>query len=276
MVADPEFDWYAAGVTDSPDYILERLRDRLGCDPDVRRVYPKNGYSDAAQIVLGDRVLCGASWGGNTGDRVLVLGTGENAAPVASLVRSEWPDHLVVRADVAIDVEDPTAWDTLYGMGVALGKKYRLKLEHRGDYVRGEDGRTLNVASRQSPAYARIYEKGHQLRSLGVPGASLDHVRFEAELKPKLRAARSSMASMTPLEMLGSAPFLTDVARLLLSEDVPRLTGMNRLKLPSDRDRALGHMASQYGKHLESLFDELGSWAAVGEHIGSLCLENGA
>lgn len=270
MIAPPEFDWYAAGVTDSPDYILEYLRHGLGCDPDVRRVYPQNGYTDAAVIAVGDRKLCAAAWGGNTGDRVLVTGTGENAPSVASLVRSEWPDHLLIRGDVRVDVDDPAAWDTLYGMGVSLGKKYRLKLEHHGDYVRGENGRTLNIGSRQSPAYARIYEKGHQLRSEGVPGVSLDLVRFEAELKPKRRTARAAMASLSPTQMLGAAPFLTEAAALLLGDDVPRVTGLNRLKRPSDRDRALAHAAQQYRKHFASLRADLGSWCAVGEYLGNL------
>jgi len=270
MIAPPDFDWYAGGITDSPDYVLGYLREGLGCDPDVHRVYPKNGYTDSAVISLGDRVLCSASWGGNTGDRVLVTGTGENAPPVASLVRSEWPDHLLVRADVRIDVDDPTAWPTMYNMGVSLGKKHRLKLEHHGDYVRGENGRTLNIGSRQSPAYARIYEKGHQLRAEGVSGVSLDLVRFEAELKPKRRAARVVMASLSPAAMLGGAPFLAEAAQLLLGDDVPRVTGLNRLKRPSDRDRALAHAAHQYRKHFASLRAELGSWGAVGDYLGKL------
>lgn len=265
-----QFDWYSAGVTDAPDYILGFLQDGLSSAADVKRIYPKNGYQDAASIVLGDRTLATAMWGGNTGDRVLITATGCDAPSLASLVRSEWPDHLLIRADSKIDVVDPTAWDTLYNMGIHLGTEYRLKLKHIGDYARGQDGRTLEIGSRKSPAMARVYEKGIQMASKGFRGVSRDMVRFEAEIKPRTPVARSVCASLSPAGMFGCAPFLSDAYRLLAHEDVPRVSGLNRLKRPSDRDRALAAMTKQYAKHLQSLHDELGSWCEVGKVLGSM------
>ena len=106
------FDWYQAGVTESPEYVLQRLSGAFDM-ASIERSKPRNGYAEAIQVKRGSTTLCEALWGGNTGGRVLVMGTGDNAAPVASLVRSEWPDHHLVRADVAEDYDEPDAFESL-------------------------------------------------------------------------------------------------------------------------------------------------------------------
>lgn len=265
-----EFDWYKAGVCDSPDYILGHLMGGFEMSSVVSS-RPQHGYAEAADVRRGDRRICSVQWGGNTGDRVMVEASGSEAAPVASLVRSEWPDHYLLRADVAIDVDMPDAWDSLYMMATTLADKYRLKVKHVGDYHRAEDGRTVNVGSRQSSVMMRVYEKGIEQRVKGVnPHASVDLVRVETEVKPKRAAARLHCASLSPVQLLGCAPFTAEAARLLLDESVERVTGLNRLKRPSDRDRALAAMVKQYGRHLESLLDDEGSWCAVGRILGAM------
>ncbi|WP_460543878.1 replication initiation factor domain-containing protein, partial [Halomonas shantousis] len=253
------FDWYSAGVTDSPDFILGRLSEGFDL-ADVERSKPRNGYEHAATVIRGSRTLCEAFWGGNTGDRVLVVGTGENAAPVASLVRSEWPDHHLIRADVCEDYDEPDAFPILSHMMLNVADDHRLKVEHRGDWHREELGRTLYVGSRKSPVYCRLYEKGLQHRTEGLnASASPDWVRLEIEVKPKRNDARKHLATLQPDEFMACSPWTRDVSRLLFESSLDAITGIGTVKRASDRDRALAAMVKQYGKHLESLRNDEGS-----------------
>lgn len=265
-----DFDWYKAGVSDSPDYILCHLMGGFEMSSVVSS-RPRHGYAEAADVVIGDRRLCSVQWGGNTGDRVMVESSGFEAPRLASLVRSEWPQHHLLRADVAIDIDLPDAWESLSSMALNLADKYDLKTRHVGDYHRAKEGRSIYVGSRQSSVMLRVYEKGIEQRVKGISdGASVDLVRVETEIKPKKSVARMHCATLSPSELLGCAPFTTEMAKILLDESVERVVGLNRLKRPSDRDRALAAMVKQYGKHLDSLRSDEGSWAAVGDALGRM------
>lgn len=264
------FDWYSAGVTDSPDYILGRLQDGFPMS-DIELAKPRNGYEQAASLVRGSNTLCEALWGGNTGDRVLVVGTGQNAAPVASLVRSEWPDHHLIRGDVCEDFDEPDAFPILSEMMFNVADQHRLKVSHQGDWHRCEEGRTLYVGSRKSPVFCRLYEKGLEHRSKGWnPAASRDWVRLEIEVKPKKNDARKLLATLQPDDFMGCSPWTRDVSRMLFDSSLEAITGLGTIRRLSDRDRALAAMVRQYGKHLESLKSDEGSWCAVGRILGAM------
>lgn len=264
------FDWYSAGITDSPDFILARCSDAFQ-GSDIRRASPTRGYHQSVEVVRGTRKLCTASWGGNTGDRVLLEGSGENAAPVASLVRSEWPDHLVTRADVAEDFDEPEAFNILSHMMLSIADQYRLKTDHRGDWHRCENGRTLYVGSRKSPVYGRLYEKGCEQRSKGIsPTASTDWVRLEIEVKPKRHEARKNLATVEPDDFMRCSEWTREVSRLLFGSSLTAITGLGTIKRQSDHERALAALVKQYGNHLKALKDDEGSWCAVGRVLGAL------
>lgn len=264
------FDWYQAGVVDSPEYILRHLQSAFELS-DVEETKPRNGYTRAARVARGSTTLCEALWGGNTGDRVLVLGSGANASPVASLVRSEWPDHHLVRADVAEDYDEPEAFDVLSSMLLNIADQHRLKVMHYGDWHRKENGRTLYVGSRQSPVMARLYEKGLEQRSKGYSiNASPDWVRFEVELKPKRNEARKHLATLEPDEYMACSPWTRDVAQVLMNTSLEAITGLGTIKRMSDDDRALAALAKQYGGLLSRLKSDEGSWESVGRLLGRL------
>lgn len=264
------FDWYAAGVVDSPDYILGHLSRAFDLS-DVQRVKPRNGYADAAKIVRGSTTLCEALWGGNTGGRVLILGTGANASPVASLIRSEWPDHHLVRADIAEDYDEPDAFEALSALLLNIADKHRLKVTHYGDWHRGENGRTLYVGSRQSPVMARLYEKGAEQRVKGyAPAASMDWVRLEIEVKPKRADARKHLATLQPDDFMACSAWTRELALCLFNSDLVPITGLGTIKRMSDDERALAALVKQYGGLLGRLNDEHGSWDAVGRLLGRL------
>lgn len=265
-----EFDYYKAGVETSPDHVLGHLMGGFDL-ASVEDSTPRHGYKNAAKVVRGDIRLCEVQWGGNTGGRVMVEASGADAAPVASLVRSEWPQHFLLRADVAIDIDLPDAWESLSSMALNLADKYQLKTKHVGDFHRCEEGRSVYVGSRQSTVMLRVYEKGIEQRVKGLSNnASEDLVRVEAEVKPRRASARLHCATLSPAELLGCAPFTAEAARILLDRSVERVTGLNRLKRLSDRDRALRAMVKQYGKHLDSLLKEEGSWCNLGRALGRL------
>ncbi len=264
------FDWYQAGVVDSPDYVLGHLSAAFDL-ADIERASPRNGYTDAAKIVRGSTTLCEALWGGNTGDRILVLGTGSNASPVASLVRSEWPDHHLVRADVAEDYDEPDAFEILSSMMLNIADKHRLKVTHYGDWHRGENGRTLYVGSRQSPVMARLYEKGLEQRAKGYsPNASADWVRLEVEVKPKRADARKYLATLEPDDFMACSPWTREVARCLFETSLEAITGLGTIKRLSDDERALSALVKQYGPLLGRLANDEGSWASLGRMLGRL------
>lgn len=264
------FDWYQAGVVDSPDYILGHLSSAFDM-ADVERASPRNGYQYAAKIARGPTTLCEALWGGNTGDRVLVLGTGANASPVASVVRSEWPDHHLVRADVAEDYDEPDAFAALSALMLNIADKHRLKVTHYGDWHRCENGRTLYVGSRQSPVMARLYEKGIEQRVKGYsPDASPDWVRLEIEVKPKRADARKHLATLQPDEFMACSPWTREVAQCLFETSLQAITGLGTIKRMSDDERALAALVKQYGGLLGRLEQGAGSWDSVGRLLGSL------
>ncbi len=264
------FDWYQAGVVDSPDYILGHLRDAFDM-ADIERSMPRNGYTQAAKVARGPTTLCEAFWGGNTGDRVLVLGTGANASPVASLVRSEWPDHHLVRADVCEDYDEPDAFDILSSMMLNIADSHRLKVTHYGDWHRGESGRTLYIGSRQSPVMARLYEKGLEQRSKEIaPNASRDWVRLEIEVKPKRHDARKRLAGLQPDEFMACSPWTREVARCLFETSLEAITGLGTIKRMSDDERALAALVKQYGGLLQRLESSEGSWQNLGSLLGRM------
>jgi len=268
------FDWYQAGVVDSPDYILKHLQGAFDL-ADIEEAKPRNGYTRAARLARGSTTLCEAFWGGNTGDRVLVVGTGANASPVASLVRSEWPDHHLIRADVAEDYDEPEAFEILSSMLLNIADSHRLKVMHYGDWHRGESGRTLYVGSRQSPVMARLYEKGLERRAKGYsPNASRDWVRLEVEVKPKRNDARKLLATLEPDDYMSCSPWTRDIAQCLFNSSLEAITGLGTIKRMSDDDRALAALVKQYGGLLERLQAGEGSWENLGRMLGRLVSES--
>lgn len=264
------FDWYQAAVEHHPDTVLGVLNNHFS-GSSVEQERAANGYEYACKIVRGETVLARAQWGGNTGGRVQVKSTGIDAPDMAELCRSTWAqDHLVQRCDVAIDYDDEQAFEILRGAAVSIADKHSLNLGNKGDWERGK-GRTLYIGSRQSPVMARIYEKGWELRQKGIsPNASLDLARIEYEFKPKKERARRLFAFLTPEEMLGGSRWSRELADVVHGLTLVPITGLGTVKRCSDRDRAINFAAKQYGAHFESLADELGSAAALGEHLIAL------
>jgi len=162
---------------------------------------------------------------GQSGD-VHVQATSEAAVPVASALRDVWPDHLVARADVALDVVQPDSFDRFWRLVHAIARNggagggQKVSTSTAGDWIDAEAGRTFYAGGASSRLRVRVYEKGHeQLGKDPNCGASKDWTRIEWQLRPTSNQKRW-LATATPLEALGLSPFGAEVARAVLQEDV--------------------------------------------------------
>lgn len=257
------FDWYTAGIESSPQVVVDTL---AGCYEftDVIPTKPFNGYERAYIVKRGETEILRAQWGGNTGTRVQVQATGENAPEFASHVRENFTDHLLIRADVALDYCEEGAWESLYGLSTETADLFKLKTDHRGDYHRGQAGRTFYIGSRSSPVYNRIYEKGIQ------SGGDPHHVRTELEFKPKTEKARTIYARATPEQMLSASAWSAHFYKILTGIDGLKLAPAGTVRKLTTDQKAFLHMMKQYGPLLGRMLAEKGGdYEALGLHIAS-------
>lgn len=262
------FDWYAATVQDFTPRVLERVAEGLGAEVrDGRALY---GYERGYEFHANGSVVARALAGGHNG-YPHVWASGDETDAFVPLIRREWPDqHRVTRMDAAQDFDEPGAWDRLYALALQVADERRLKIDQAGDWHRLEDGRTFYIGGRKSAVMARLYEKGKQLRGLALDGGadiSLDLVRLELQVRPAGRA-RELAALGRPEDAYGYADWARVLHERLFGTDVERVHIKERRE--SDDERAIAWLVRQYGDHLGRLAEGLGSWEAVGAHLGRL------
>lgn len=258
-----KFDWYRAGIESSPQVVVDTLAACYELS-EVAPTRPLNGYERAYLIKRGETELVRVQWGGNTGTRVQAEASGDNAPEFSCHLREKFTDHLVIRADVALDYCEPGAWESLYSLSIETADKYRLKTEHRGDYHRAEKGRTFYIGSRQSPAYNRIYEKGIQT------GGNPDHVRSEFEFKPKTERARVAYAKATPEQILLASNWSAHFYGVLTGIKGLKLAPAGTVRKLTDDQKAFLHMMKQYGPLLGRILAEKGGdYSELGYLIAS-------
>lgn len=247
------FDYYTASIAAEPDQVVTMIENST---PDTKfvRSRPRSGYERAYKAVRGDFTFAEVQWGGPTvGERVWASGTGCSAPEFAELVRSSFPDsHRLLRADVAIDYCSEGAWDHVSSVGLAAADKFGLKTSVVGDYHRAQDGRTLYIGSRRSPAFQRIYEKGKK------EGGHPDWVRSEIEIKPKTIAAKAAYSKASPRDMWFATSWTSFVAKTLEGIEGLRLAPLGTVRRLTDDERALAFMGKQYGNVLNRLLERHG------------------
>lgn len=256
-----KFDWYQAGVEASPQIIVDTL---AACYEfsDVLPTKPFNGYERAYMVKRGDTELLKVQWGGNTGTRVQVQASGDQAHTFAEHLRENFTDHLVTRADIALDYCEPGAWESLFNLSVETADLFKLKTEHRGDYHRQEKGRTFYIGSRQSPAFNRIYEKGKE------SGGNPDHVRSEFEFKPKSEQARVVYSKASPEQILFASTWSAHFYGILTGLNGLKLAPAGTIRKLTDDQKSFLHMMKQYGPLLGRMLDERGGdYCDLGLHI---------
>jgi len=262
----PEFDWYTASIPTGAQDVLDVLAGAYELS-DIQPSTPKMGYERAYSVVRGETVLARVQFGGSSvGTNVWACATGEHAAEFAGIVRGSFPGHNLLRADVKLDYDEEGAWESLSALAIETADRFKLKVEHHGDFHRAENGRTLNIGSRSSAAFERIYEKGKQL------GQSPNWVRAELELKPQNPKAKLLYASASPEAMYMATKWTRHLYEVLNGPSAafrPAPAGTVRKK--SDDDRALEFMARQYGNVLRRRLEAMGGdIEAFGMYIAGL------
>lgn len=258
------FDWYSCGVDADYSTIKDRLSSHYkSLDYDWVSVNPKNGYLYSLRLLdaSGARV-CQLSWGGDhVGTMTMVESSGAACHAFVSILRYEFPEHRINRIDIAVDYDEPAAWQSLYNLGrVTALECFRrpLKQEFIGEPEselsppNPARGRTLYVGSRQSVGYLRIYEKGIK------EGLSVDWVRVEYEFKPQDSLARMMYATATPAQIMTSTSLGEFVLRQLLGVRAVRPCPPGTVRSLADRERSLRAFQRQWLPFLKSELERVG------------------
>ena len=214
---------------------------------------PRNGYTKAAEVRRGDRVLARLMWEGNPG--VHVIGSGENAPAVAEYLRGMGVKHRVTRADACEDWIEPGLFDSLSGALIRYAKGTRIQINQQGDWVRGQS-RTLYLGARSSTSQLVLYEKGYEA------GGDKNWVRLESRVYPKgehgLRVAK-----WTPGECFGASAWMVE-ALTCIGWDHLQAQSVGTIYRPSDVERARAALLTQYGAILERWALDAGGWDSLG------------
>lgn len=284
----PVFDWYAATVDDFPDVLIDELSFALEATTRVAR--GMHGYPAGVDFMHGSDVVAKMIYGGEQAPHVWA--SGSDARDLANVLRAGWAGrHYLTRVDVALDFTEGSPWDSLYAHAVAVAdylpsgdlRARPLKLGTAGDWVRAADGRpggrTLYIGSMKSPVFARLYEKGLQMRALypdQLDKYPVGWVRAEVQVRPQ-GEARQRLASMPPHEIWGAARWSADLFSRIVGSSLEAF-GMQHKREPDDA-RAWSFMLRQYGNMLRRQIDgrstyslpsqdRLELWAELGRDLG--------
>ncbi|MEM2002272.1 MAG: replication initiation factor domain-containing protein [Candidatus Methanomethylicaceae archaeon] len=250
------FDWYACTVEASVESLIQGIWDHYP-HATLELARARNGFSHADCLVLPTGEAVCTFMYGRVSDFPFVFSSGVHADQFARVVRHAFPEHKLVRADVAMDFDEPGAYLSLFDQGIRAAESVAVSTRYVGPALseRAAEcaaGRTLYLGSRSSVGMMRIYEKGKK----DCPDRP-DWVRVEFEFKPKNAEARYHYAAASPLEMVSAMKlpraFFESLVDLAESGSVRPGT----IRRPTDQDRTLEHLKKQYRKTLQQLLHDL-------------------
>lgn len=208
-------------------------------------------------------------WGGRQGELAMIEVKGEKTPEVTEALRERYW-HRVTRVDACADFDAPGAFDSLLAPCIEVKKAHRLKGSKLGDWDDfPEDGRTLYLGAPSSVTRVRLYEKGKQKEYVHLERENW--VRIEAQVRP-LKEAKANYATVTPSQVWGASAWTRELAGRVLQQHIDPHPAGTTYRL-TDRETALRWMCKQYGAHLLSLSQDLGSWECVGLTISEVLAE---
>lgn len=265
----PQFDAYTATARlDGPEKLLSAAY-IFGAEMKQREGY-FNGFGNLISLRTEHGEYASVGWGGQNEGWARLEVKGSLTPVVVERLREAIPDHRVTRVDSAHDVDKPGAWDELLGICLDVKREFRLKGDKRGDWDDfPEDGRTLYLGAPSSPIKARLYEKGKQpeYRQAGKP----DWTRLELQISPQ-KDAREVYSKLSATEVWGASKYTRALAARVLESELAAYPP-GTVRRDSQRDRAIRFMCEQYGAHLMSLKDDLGSWDCLGLTLAEIIRE---
>ena len=220
-------------------------------------------------------------WFGGMHVRPHVVFSGETAQGGADLLRAQFPQHFVSRADVCTDYGAAGAYDQLQDLALAVAVDRGIVIDTRGDHLITKQGRTLYLGSTKSHTRMRLYDKAAELRAKYAGQltklAELPETlaRLEFQVRPQTPAAKAAAAVADPVALMGSAAWTRDLVQRVdgLSLE-PFMAG--RPWRQADDDRAYFALLAQYGGVLLRIRDDLGSAECLGLQIVADLVERAA
>lgn len=267
------FDWYQTtvfGYDGKPEVVLQMLAEEYP-DSDLIQKPALNGYTTCYYIQCCDgSPQVAVMWGGNDG--INIKFTGKNAINAQEILQKKGLEHYPTRIDSAIDYTLPGFYDRAAKILCNLAQKQRLKIEQKGDWIRGE-ARTLYIGSPTSEFRICMYEKGYEMGLVGNPDfPNAPHwTRLEFRLRPKNRVNKMITARWSAA-VLPTAGIFGDCISAVFGKTEP-VGKFGSVYTITDNQRAIYSMVKQYKNALSSLAGECGSWEKMGARLGEM-IEN--
>ena len=276
------FDWYSGSYRGDHRVVVGAVIQNFDALAEGPISRGRHCFAHALRLRADHGLACTVQWGGDLhGDLVHTAFSGWRSGEGASLLRHVLPEHRISRVDVAEDLCGPGAYSQLQRLSARVARHHNLK---RSRIVPDNplSGRTVYLGSRTSTVFVRIYEKGKQVLSCGESGAlTVDAqqlgvdlkgfpietwARCEVEVKPKAHA-RAELSRLSPEAFWGCSSWTADLYRDLSGADIPRIN-VGSVWQADDLSRTVRSMLNQYGRTLERLHADLGSWECVGLQLG--------
>ena len=264
-----KFDWYSASLEVDIDLFHSRWRRRFPHDC-LESSKARNGFTHADSFLnpSGETTVTAMYGGEHQNNKVNIFASGDKAETFADFIRSEFPEHALVRADICIDYNHVGAWSGLTKLGVHISETRHIKnkmispVGQQQNDDSNTEGRTLYLGSRSSVGCMRIYEKGKK-DNPEYP----DWVRVELEFKPK-GDARRVYAKATKEQMVHSIKWASEYFQKLGISHTERPCPAGSVYVLNDHQKTLRHLVYQYEKTFLKVIEEnSGSVEALGKTI---------
>lgn len=268
------FDWYQASVHASLDAVLGALPG--ACDAWAKwEDMPKapHGYAFGRKLHDMDGQV-GMVWWGGVHQHPHVVSSGDSAQLVSEVLRAEFPgQHRVTRADACLDYAEPGSYDRLQALALGVAGDMGIKVGTAGDHLLTKQARTVYLGAASSHTRLRLYEKADELRAkfakdpARLADVPAELARLECQVRPKTGEAKLAAASISPVELMGSAAWMRELMRRVSGLELEPFQA-GRPWRQADDDRAYAALLAQYGGLLGRVRGDLGSWDMVGRQIG--------
>lgn len=262
------FDWYQATVAENPIVLVEALRAALAKDGTITNGKGRHNYHQSFVVKdgRGERVALVLAGGPNGHPNITA--SGNATEPFVKCVREFWPQHRVTRFDVAEDMAQVGAFESLE----AVCREVAADRGVKGRTIIPDDpseGRTYYLGAPTSDVRVRLYDKTAQTRKELPPDRHSeipDHwVRLEVQVRPR-KDFKLFASSMSPECAWGFADWTTELARRAFALQIERVK--MQAGRETDHERAYRFMIKQYANVFRVMFQDLGSWECVGLTIG--------
>jgi len=208
-----KFDWYGATVHEGVDNLIESACNAFE-DLGFRLGKGVPQYPNNLEFLKHEgHPLFTINYGGHN-PNPYVQARSAGSEMVSAWLKREYPQtHFPARIDTCVDICEKDFADRFFPMLERIGRDNKVKMRDFG-FNFPENGRTLELGSRQSRVFIRCYEKGIE-QGLAEYEPHRHWFRIEAEIKPKRLNDKGMVSSMSAQALWGSSKAAKDVYSLV-------------------------------------------------------------